>query len=576
MTWYIGTMIVQDLNNKEVVVFKAEDSKELRILESFPGFLKDGLNFYAPGKPRVVANLFARISKVIKPVNIKFTAEVKKMVENAIQLPDLPADFTFFTKPLPHQLQALRFMYQQGSCGLLLDPGLGKTKIILDYIHLMSFKKALIVCPKPLLYVWEVEVAKHRPEISLYIVKSTDWESEREEIDKAQVVVVNYNKAVTLEEQLKGLGLQFIALDEGLIKNYDTDRTKSLTRLGKRVPYKCVMSGTLINNSPLDCFSPIRFVEPASVGEGVTKFKDRYATVSRHNRNIILGYRDMPEIKSIIDATCIVMRKEEWLKDLPKKHFHLLKCALEGEALQCYNSLVSNWIFESDGVLYEFDNALSRLGKLLQIANGFSYITEEDPIEELEEISPSKKSKKRKTKFFENPPKIKEFLSLIEGRDKLDNRRAIVWFNFQAELEMLEACLKKEGLSFITIKGGDKDIGTKIKMFNEDPSIRFLLGQAKTINYGATILGKESEEGDILSEYSTTISDQVFFSLNFSLEVFMQQQDRIHRIGQTKECHYWIIITNSCIESKIYKAMEDKVFVNRSLLVDFSKQVSTI
>ena len=566
-------MIIKEINDGENVLFIPEDSRERKYLESFPGLLREGLHFFSPGKPRIIYNLYQRISRQIKPVNIKYTPYIKSMVTDSFPLKELPESFHFHTTPLDHQLQALRFMYTQGSCGLLLEPGLGKTKIILDYIHLMEFKKVGIICPKPLLYVWEEEIRKHRPELKFYIIKTTDWDAELESIKEARILITNYNKAVTFEDKLIKLNLDFLGLDEGLIKNYATDRTKSLTRVGRKIPYKCVMSGTLINNSPLDSFSPIRFVEPALVGEGVTKFKDRYAISAKQNRQIILGFRDMPEIQSILSSSCIVMRKEEWLKDLPKKVFHIEKCTLSGEALRCYNDLVSNWMFEYKNEVFEFDNALPRMGKLLQIANGFSYVKDEDTLEELTGKPPKKK--KRKTLFFDEQPKINILHELINNSSKLGNRRAIIWFNYQAELEIIETYLIKEGIKYLVVKGGEKDVGGKIGEFNSNPSNRFLLGQARTINYGATVLG-DNEDYEVPPEFSTTVSDQIFYSLNFSLEVFLQQQDRIHRIGQTLTCHYWIILTNSCIETKTYKTMEDKKFINRSLLIDISKEPSLL
>lgn len=576
-------MIIKDINNKEIVLYEPENPRERKILESFPGFLREGLHFFSPGKPRIVRNLYQRISKSIKPQDIRYTPYVQEAVAGFTQVKALPADFVFHTKPLSHQKHALEFMYSQGSCGLLLDPGLGKTKVVLDFIFLKKFSKSIIVCPKPLLYVWEAEILRHRPELTFYIIQTTDWSREVVAASKADVVIINYDKAVALEEELTKVNAQFMALDEGLIKNYNTDRTKALTRIGRRIPFKCVMSGTLVNNSPLDCFAPIRFIEPALLGESVTRFKDRYAVVAKQNRNILLGFRDIPEVQTAVASCCIVMRKEEWLKDLPGKKFHSVKSALRGEALECYNSLISNWMFSTQGETFEFDNPLTRMGKLLQIANGFIYAS--DPVDELdtlaeisgEDMPVSKMKKKRRTLFFDAQPKIQAMHELINDEGRLGNRRAIIWFNYQAELTLIEDYLNEQGIKFLTVKGGDKEIGVKINLFNSDPSYRFLVGQAKTINYGATILGsKESEDFEVTPEFSTTVSDQIFYSLNFSLEVFLQQQDRIHRIGQTKECNYWMLVTNSCIETKIGKAMEDKIRISRALLVDISKEVTLL
>jgi len=595
-------MIIREINKGENVLFEPEDSRERKYLEAFPGLLREGLHFFSPGKPRIIQNLYARISKYIKPANIRYTPLVQDMLKSYSSLTSLPSEFSFHTPPLPHQLQALEFLYTQGSAGLLLDPGLGKTKVILDYIYLKGFKKSLIICPKPLLYVWKEEVAKHRPELSVYCIQTTDWESEGEEIAKADVVVTNYSKAVILLENLQRIKLDFLGLDEGLIKDYTTDRTIAITKLGRGVPHKCVMSGTLVNNSPLDCFAPVRFIEPAVIGEGVTRFKARYAITAKQNQHILIGFRDTPEIQSIIASCCIVMRKAEWLKYLPAKVFHTEKVHISGDAAECYNNLVSNWMFSHEGFDFEFDNPLPRASKLIQIANGFVYHLEkkdeegeDDETDELTEIEGGEPKKVAKTKakgknkpvrttlFFQDQPKINALHEVITNPEKLDNRRAILWFNFQAELEIIEKYLKKSGYTYLVVKGGDKEIGDKIHKFNTDPSIRFLVGQAKTINYGATILGKQKGSGsrkddeDLqVTEFSESISDEIFYSLNFSLEVFLQQQDRIHRIGQQKVCHYWMLVTNSCIETKICKAIETKMSISRALLIDFSKELQLV
>ncbi|EJD67193.1 hypothetical protein BB65665_12657, partial [Bacillus sp. 916] len=72
---------------------------------------------------------------------------------------------------------------------------------------------------------------------------------EYEGIKNSQVTIINYNKAVTFREELKGMGFEFIHLDEFLIKDPSTDRTKEITQLGYAIPHRCGGSGTLINNS---------------------------------------------------------------------------------------------------------------------------------------------------------------------------------------------------------------------------------------------------------------------------------------------------------------------------------------
>lgn len=573
-------MIVRENTNKQYIIFDPEDIKERKALDKFPGFLKEGLSFFSPNKQLVIKNLLSRLLKTPLGKNLKTTPYVQQLFTSKFQLKALPSSFSFFTKPLPHQELALQFAVTNGSCGLLLEPGLGKTKIVLDYIHLMQFPMSIIICPKPLLSVWPEEAVKHRPELSVYVVQTTDWEKELKKIKEmsAKVVVVNYDKAVILLQELSSLKAHFVGLDEGLIKNYKTERTKEITRLGKGIPYKMVMSGTLINNSPLDTFAPIRFIEPSLLGEGVTKFKERYEIVSMSNKNIPLGYRDIPEIRATLEACSIVMRKQEWLKDLPKKVFHEIYVQPCEQQKDWYRTLAGNWLLLKEKTRLEYDVevdlALTALVKLNQISNGFLYYREnleEELLQDIDAPAPKRAKPPNEVYYFKEQPKVDKLLEILDDPNRLKGKRTIVWFNLGAERVILEKAFEENKITYLTIAGGEKHVGEKVSTFNNDSSIRICLCQAKTINYGVTLIGRDSEE-DVVNDFDPRISDEVFYSLNFSLEVYLQQQDRIHRIGQTKECNYWMLLCNTPVDRKVYAALQDKQELNKTMLIDISKQ----
>ena len=405
----------------------------------------------------------------------------------------------------------------------------------------------------------------------MYCLKSTDWETEKEEALKADLVVINYDKAVALEEELIGIGFEFFGLDEGLIKDYTTNRTKSITKISKGIPNRMIMSGTLVNNGPGDLFSPIRFLEPALIGTGVTKFKERYAVLAKNEKKTLIGFRDLPEIKTILQACSIVMRKEEWLKDLPKKEFKHYLVQMPDKQRDYFKQLANNWLLidKESGFEVEVDNVLTQLCKLTQISNGFIYYQEntEDTLSELYgEAKPTKKVPNQ-TYFFDEQPKIEKLLSLL-GKE-IEGRRTLVWFNMSAERVILEKALKEAGVTFLTIAGKEKRIGEKVGQFNNDASIRVLLCQAKSLNYGVTLMGRNADEDEVFT-FEPRVSDEIFYSLNFSLEVFLQQQDRIHRIGQVNTCRYWIILANNSVEKNIADRLESKLVCNREMLIDIA------
>ena len=184
-------MKVQFNHDKSQVVFMHEDAFEYKWLNKYPAFVKDGMYYYVPAKVQILHNIIQRMKLAKRKLTL--TKDVHDFLQSPFKLKALPEAFKFHTSPMPYQEIALRYLYTVGSGGLLLDPGMGKSKVALDYIALMKFKKVIIVCPKPLLFVWEDEIAVHRPDLTFYTVKTTDWEQEKEGIANAQVTIINYN-----------------------------------------------------------------------------------------------------------------------------------------------------------------------------------------------------------------------------------------------------------------------------------------------------------------------------------------------------------------------------------------------
>lgn len=585
--------------NKTKVYFINDDAKEYKFLMNYPAFLREGPYFFVPSKWAVVRNVFMRLrNDMAKSTKWAIDKDVHEFINEKPKLREIPESFKFFTEPMDFQRIALRFMYTVGSGGILLDPGMGKSKVTLDYIALMEFKKVIIVCPKPLLFVWEDEIGIHRPDLNFYTVKTTDWEKEKEGILSKQVTIINYNKAITFASELAGIGYDYIHLDEFLIKDPKTERTKELTKLSKTIQYRSGGSGTLINNSIMDVYCPVRFLEPSLVGGNYSHFLDRHAVKVAVKRGedssvrAIVAFKGMDIARSILESCSIVMTKEEWLKGkIPEKQFHDVYVSPSPEQKEVYDSLMRNYIAEFKGEFIEIDNPLVMLSKLYQVSNGFLYKADKDETEmkngdamavndmdELLQDNPRKRRPKRKTLFFEEQPKVEALRQIV--CDKIPERKAIIWFNMSAELELIEAMLIKENKSYEVIKGGEANIGKKVRRFNADPSIQYLVCQAKAVNYGITVLGttvekleEEDNEFEIMPNINPEVHTEIFYSMNFSLEVYLQQQDRIHRIGQKHVCDYYRIFLNTSIEHQIRKAAIDKMSIREEMLVDFAHKL---
>lgn len=557
--------------NQTRILVIGQDVRENNKLKVFPGLLRDGLSFFIPTDTRVAYNLVSRICSKFK--NVEIDSYVHNIINTKFKLKEIPAEFIFYTEPKPFQRIALRYMYSVRRGGLLLEPGMGKTKIVLDYIALRGFKRSLIVCPKPLLFVWEDERQVHRPDKDMYIIQTTEWNREKKNAATADITVVNYNKAVTLAPELAELEYDFIGLDEALIKSHNSGRTKAMTWLAGHIPYRMLMSGTLVNNSPLDVFAPVRFLEPSLVGTSYFNFEEEYTVkAGKKDENgkyvgptFTVGYKKVPEVKSILESVSIVMTKAEWLQ-LPPKRFHDIYIQPSEEQRRAHIELQSNYIVDVKGRTIEVENPLTVLCKLIQISNGFIYTTKDEDLSELE--ANEKKSKKRETIYFDEQPKLDKLIELLQG--DLKDRRVMIWYNMTAEYELIKERLEHEKITYVSIKGGERNVGDKVRGYNREASQRVLLCQAKSVNYGITVLGQDDEEVSFQSIFRVTsrVFTQIFYSRNFSLEVYLQQQDRIHRLGQEQACDYYHLICNLPSDVVIADRIAEKLSIRGQILQD--------
>lgn len=562
--------------------FVPENMGEISALKQLPAFLdkhqpSNDFSKFSSNKFPVVRNILNRLPKeMLKNVDTKWITGTKKLQE-------IPDSFTFHTTPLKHQHIAVRYLVTNLGGGLLLDPGLGKTKTVCDFIHYMKFRRVLVVCPKPLLFVWEDEFATHRPEIKPSIFETTDWITHAN--TNTSCWVMNYKKVCMLLDKLMDIPFDAIFIDEGLVKNPDSDQTRAITLLSKRIAVKCIMSGTLINNSEIDLYAPVNILEPSLVGGSYYKFRDTYFNTmcpsrdptKKHLRKVV-GAKDPEMMRNILRAASLIMRKEDWL-DLPPKTFKRCVVEMPRETSKYYYELMSNYVTQVGDITATVDNVLSLQCKLTQISSGFLYDSDVEGLEDLFIKAPTKKKgkrKDRKTHFFNDQPKVAELLRILNYEIPLE--RTIVWYCMDAERHLIEQAFKQQGITHLTIAGGDRNIRGKVKQFNSDKSVRVLLCQAKTLNYGVTVLGKghsteeEDDEADENSlsgiSFAQLVCTQIFYSLTNSLEVYMQQQDRIHRIGQTLPCSYYLILTNSPVEMGLIDRLDDKIEIREFMLED--------
>lgn len=123
--------------------------------------------------------------------------------------------------------------------------------------------------------------------------------------------------------------------------------------------------------------------------------------------------------------------------------------------------------------------------------------------------------------------KLEAFQDLLDSTDD----RVIVFYNFTAELEALEALCERIKRPYSVINGSVRDL---YAYEEKNDSVAF-------IQYQAGAMGLNLQKA----------CKMVFYTLPLSSELYEQAKKRIHRIGQNRPCFYYQMICTGSIEERI-------------------------
>lgn len=128
--------------------------------------------------------------------------------------------------------------------------------------------------------------------------------------------------------------------------------------------------------------------------------------------------------------------------------------------------------------------------------------------------------------------KLQTFKELVQSTQD----RLIVFYNFNAELELLKRIAASLDRPISEVNGQTKDLTAYEQ---EDNSITF-------IQYQAGAMGLNLQKANKI----------IYFTLTDKSELFEQSKKRIHRIGQEQPCFYYILMCKGSVEEVILQTLE--------------------
>lgn len=427
-----------------------------------------------------------------------------------------------------HQSESLERLKDKNRIALYWDMGLGKTYGGSEKLENLGAKINLVICQKSKIDDWVNHFKQNYSEVTDFFVydltdiKNNELEQFLEEVDHITkddlfglipiVGIINYD-LVWRRKELLGLRNFTLLLDESsLIQNETSKRSEFILKMQPK--NVILLSGTPVGGKYENLWSQMSLL-----GWSISKkmFYNHYVDYHWDDSNgfplmVIDGYKNEERLKrKMREYGCDFIKTDE-VFDLPKQIDQTVKIPIIKE----YKQFRKKHIVKFDDIELVGDTILKAMLYERQLCGQY------------------------------NQDKLNAFKDLLEST----NDRLIVFYNFNAELELLQDITNYLQRSSSVVNSQYKSLYVYEHISD---SVTF-------IQYQAGAMGLNLQKANKI----------IYFTPPLSSELFEQSKKRIHRIGQDKPCFYYYLTCKNSIEEKIYatlamrKDYTDKLFEGES------------
>lgn len=403
-------------------------------------------------------------------------------------------------KLLPHQIQALNNVGNRDRCAFFHDMGLGKTFTGAEQMMRYKADINLVVCQVSKVKDW----VKHFEDYyDLPVFDLTDPRIFENFFlyFGPRVGVINYDK---LHRRPKLFDLRHIAVmfdESSMIKNFSAARTKASLKLN--YDYVILLSGTPMGGKYEELWTQCRLLDwhiaKSAFWSKYVITRDTFPASANFPIKVIVGYKNIENLKKQLRDYGAQFLRTQDVMTLPEQNFQ----TIEVDNTQAYNDFMAKYYVTVDDKEMVGDNSFKRLAYARMLASAY------------------------------NPNKKQAVRDLLESTCD----RFVIFYNYKLEFEALKeiATALKRPIGYVNGDGRD------LSAYSEPNCV--ILCQS--------IAGSK---GINLQE----INRLIIYGPPLSGEDYMQMQKRIHRIGQTKPCFYYLLCTKNSVEEQIYKVLAQK------------------
>lgn len=419
------------------------------------------------------------------------------------------------------------------------DTRTGKTPLSLAIIHddlvANPGHKWLVVCPLILIdNAWLEDTRRFFPDLSVVSCHAATPAARLKAIQsEASLYITNVESFVNYREFFEAKGFNGCIVDESsTMKSTSSKISKALVEFAQTMKKFYLLSGTPAPNGEWEYYMQLKAIDYFGTHQSYAQFKDYYfVNISFSDQYAKLAVRSdrKDALYTLIKRLACFIDKEEVLTT-PGRTFHEVEITLPADLKKRYNKMKNELFVEMQEELQIMaGSAAAKLNKLNQLSSGF--IMDTQAIKENKFYGDTKQEIYMFDTFRFD--KLEELLASPECAGE----QVLIWANYREEFRVIKERL---GDTCRCIYGGTsiEEKNEAIRLFKSG-KIQYLVANPASADKGLTL---------------TNTHIAIYFSLNWSYELFKQSMERIYGSikSQPKHCHYYIIIAKGTVDRVLY------------------------
>lgn len=440
----------------------------------------------------------------------------------------------------PHQQLGRELARYQDRFAFFYDTRTGKTPlslaIINDDVIANPTHKWLVVCPLILIYnAWLDDAPKFFPDLKVVNCHAATPARRQKAIGTpANVYLTNTESFVSYRKYFYEMKFQGAFVDESSdLKSPKSKVSQEMVDFAQTVQRFYLLSGTPAPNGEWEYYMQMRAIDYYGWHSSYAQFKEHYfinLSYEPQYEKLALRPDRKDELYDRLKTYSLFIDKEDVL-DTPGRTFHEVEYNMPDELMKHYRKMKNELYVEfGENMRITAPSAAATLNKLNQVSSGFILDTQA----------------RKENKFYGTDEKewyllddwrFKALQQLLD-KEGIRGEQVLIWANYRREFELIKGML---GDQCVLVYGG-VNIEAKnnaLRAFKEG-HIRYLVANPASADKGLTL---------------TNCHIAIYFSLNWSYELFKQSYDRIYadKAIQPNHCDYYIMIAKHTIDGVLYR-----------------------